>query len=88
MIFASLDHRPVLRVETYTPTAAKPDWARDQLARIEPFDTWRANGDRTTADCLSYWQLVATLEAIARGEVVYLLEDKAAEWAAQSPTAA
>ena len=82
MIFARSDHRPVLRVEVYKPTARKPAWSRDQLSRIMPFDEWRAQGNRSTEDCVEYWKTVAMLEAISRSETVYLLEDKSAEWPA------
>ena len=88
MITVKPDTEPTLRVEVYKPTARKPAWARDQLSRIMPFDEWRAQADRSAEDCLEYWKTVVSLKALSRGETVYLLEDKSAEWPAQKPAAA
>lgn len=88
MITVKPDTEPTLRVEVYRPSPHKPAWARDQLSRLMPFEEWRAQGNRSTADCLEYWKMIAMLEAIGRGETIYLLEDKSAQWAAQKSTAA
>jgi hypothetical protein len=81
MITVKPNAKPTLRVEVYTPTARKPGWAQGQLARMPSFDEWRAQGRRSAEDCLEYWRMVITLKAISRGEVVYVLEDRSADWA-------
>ena len=88
MIFASPDHRAVLRVERYVPTPQKPAWAQEQLSKLQSFSEWVAEEERSTEQCLAYIEVIAMLEAIARGETIYLLEDKAAAWPTQNHTAA
>lgn len=88
MIFANPDHSPVLRVERYVPTPHKPAWAQEQLQKMHAFEEWYAEEERSTAACLAYWETIAMLEAIARGDTIYMLEDTAAEWSSTKPTSA
>ena len=88
MITVKPDTEPTLRVERYVPTPHKPAWAQEQLSKLQPFAEWIAEEERSTEQCLAYIEVIAMLEAIARGETIYLLEDKAAAWPTQNHTAA